>query len=109
MKLSDIRDALLEVIPDVFHYEAWAKPDKYIVWAEDNEASSLNADNKKQEQVLEGTVDYFTKTEYDPNFKLIQSKLNAIDISWKLNSVQHEEETGYIHYEWVFEFTGEMV
>ena len=71
MKLSDIRDALLEIIPDVFHYEAWAKPDKYIVWAEDTEADSLNADDRKEEQVLQGTIDYFTKTEYDPNFKLI--------------------------------------
>lgn len=103
MKLSDLRDALLEVIPDVFHYEAWSKPDKYIVWAEDGEADSLSADDKKTDQVLQGTIDYFTKTEYDPNFELIQEKLNSIDISWKLNSVQHEEETGYIHYEWVWE------
>ena len=109
MKLSDIRDALLEIIPDVFHYEAWAKPDKYIVWAEDGEAGSLNADDQKTDQVIQGTIDYFTKTEYDPNFKLIQAKLNSIEISWRLNSIQHEEETGYIHYEWVFEFTGEMV
>lgn len=103
MKLSDIRDASLEVIPDVFHYNALAKPDKYIVWAEDGEAGSLNADDQKTDQVLQGTIDYFTKTEYDPNFKLIQSKLNSIDVTWRLNSVQYEEETGYIHYEWVWE------
>lgn len=103
MKLSDLRDALLEVIPEVFHYEAWAKPDKYIVWAEDGEAGSLDADDEKTDQVLQGTIDYFTKTEYDPNFKLIQAKLNAIDISWKLNSIQHENETDYIHYEWIWE------
>jgi len=103
MKLSDIRDALLQVLPDVFHYEAWAKPDKYIVWAEDTEADSLNADDKKEEQVLQGTIDYFTKTEYDPNFDLIQEKLNSVDLAWRLNSIQHEEETGYIHYEWIWE------
>ncbi len=109
MKLSDIRDALLEVIPDVFHYEAWAKPDKYIVWAEDNEVSSLNADNKKDEQVIEGTIDYFTKTEYDDNVVLIQQKLNSIDVSWRLSSIQHEQDTGYIHYEWIFELIGELI
>ena len=109
MKLSDLGDALLEVIPDVFHYEAWAKPDKYIVWAEDNEADSLNANNHKDEQVIEGTIDYFTKTEYDPNIKLIQQKLNTLDLSWRLNSIQYEEKTGYIHYEWVFEFIGELI
>lgn len=103
MKLTDLRDALLEVTPDAFHYSARSKPDKYIVWAEDGEAGSLNADDKKEEQILQGTIDYFTKTEYDPNFDLIQQKLNSIDISWRLNSIQHEEKTGYIHYEWVWE------
>ena len=109
MKLSDLRDALLEVIPDVFHYEAKGKPDKYIVWAEDNEVSSLNADNKKDEQVIEGTIDYFTKTEYDDNVVLIQQKLNSIDVSWRLSSIQHEQDTGYIHYEWIFELIGELI
>lgn len=109
MKLSDLRDVLLEVLPDVFHYEAWAKPDKYIVWAEDNEARSLNADNQKDEQVIEGTIDYFTKEEYDSNVKAIQQKLNSIDLAWQLSSIQHEKDTGYIHYEWVFELEGELI
>jgi hypothetical protein len=109
MKLSDLRDALLEVIPDVFHYEAKGKPDKYIVWAEDGEADSLEADDQKDEQAIQGTIDYFTKTEYDPNVGLIQKKLNSLDLSWRLNSVQHEDETKYIHYEWVFEFVGELI
>jgi len=109
MKLSDLRDALLEVIPDVFHYEAKGKPDKYIVWAENGEADSLEADDQKDEQVIEGTIDYFTKTEYDPNVKAIQQKLNSINVAWRLNSIQHEEDTGYIHYEWVFEFEGELM
>ncbi len=109
MKLSDLRDALLQVLPDVFHYEAWAKPDKYIVWAEDTEADSLNSDDRKEEQVLQGTIDYFTLTEFDNTIALIQEKLNSIEIGWRLNSIQHEEETGYIHYEWVFEFIGELV
>lgn len=109
MKLSDLRDALLEVIPDVFHYEAWAKPDKYIVWAEDNESDAGYGDNHKTIQVIQGTIDYFTKTEYDPNFELIQVKLNSIDIAWRLNSIQYEDETKFIHYEWVFEFIGELI
>lgn len=103
MKLSDLRDLLLTVTPDTFHYYAQKKPDKYIVWAEDGEAGSSNADNHKTNQVIQGTIDYFTKMEFDPNFELIQEKLNSIDISWQLNSIQHEEKTGYIHYEWVWE------
>jgi hypothetical protein len=109
MKLSDIRDALLEVIPDVFHYEAYAKPNKYIVWAEDTEAYAGYGDNKKTTQVIQGTIDYFTKEEYDSNVKLIQEKLNSIELAWSLNSIQYEEDTKFIHYEWVFELIGELI
>lgn len=103
MKLSDLRDLLLTVIPEVYHYEASSQSDKYIVWAEDGEAGSNNADDEKIDQVIQGTIDYFTKTEFDSNFELIQEKLNSVDIAWKLNSIQYEEMTGYIHYEWVWE------
>jgi len=94
---------LKTVLPDTFHYKAFKKPDKYIVWAEDGEADSSNADDTKTDQVIQGTIDYFTKTEFDSNFELIQDKLNSVEIAWRLNSIQHEEETGYIHYEWIFE------
>lgn len=103
MNLVDLRDALLTVTPNVYHFYATTKPDSYIVWAEDGEAGSSHADDHKTNQVIQGTIDYFTKMEFDPNFDLIQEKLNSADISWRLNSIQHEEDTGYIHYEWVWE------
>lgn len=103
MKLVDLRDLLLTITPDTFHYHATKKPDKYIVWAEDGPGNSEHADDHMTEQAIQGTIDYFTKTEFDPNFDLIQQKLNSADITWKLNSIQHEEKTGYIHYEWVWE------
>jgi len=103
MTLNDLKDLLLTVTEDTFHFYAFRKPDKYIVWAEDGEASSGHADNKKTNQVIQGTIDYFTKTESDPNFDLIQEKLNSADIAWRINSIQYEEETKYIHYEWVWE------
>lgn len=103
MKLSEIRDLLLTVTPDTFHYSAYRKPDKYIVWAEDTEAGSGHADNSKTNQVIQGTIDYFTTTEFDPNFDLIQQKLKDAGIAFRLSSIQYEEETRYIHYEWIFE------
>lgn len=103
MKLSDIRDALLTVTQDTFHYHAHKKPNKYIVWAEDTESGASHADDKKRRQVIQGTIDYFTKIEFDPNFGLIQEKLNSLDIAWELNSIQYEDDTKYIHYEWVWE------
>ncbi len=104
MQLVDLGNILSTVVPNTFHYKAFKKSDKYIVWAEDGEAGAGYADNHKTNQVIQGTIDYFTKTEFDPNFELLQAKLNSIDISWRLNSIQHEEDTGYIHYEWIWEW-----
>lgn len=103
MTLIDLRDLLLEVTTDTFHYVAHGKPDKYIVWSEESEAGSGEADNHKVTQILQGTIDYFTTTEFDSNFDLIQTKLNSVDIAWRLNFVQYEDETKYIHYEWLWE------
>lgn len=101
-KIYRIRDALLTVSKDVYHFEALEKKDKYIVWAEDGEGNSGHADNKKN-QVIQGTIDYFTKDDADPAVEEIQEALELYEISYKLNSVQYEDETEYIHYEWIWE------
>lgn len=101
--LEKLRDSLLSVTKDVFHYEALKQVDQYIVWAEDLEGESLHANNKKEIQVIQGTIDYFTKKEFDSNVEKIQTVLRDAKISFSLNSVQYEEEEGIIHYEWIFE------
>ena len=103
MTLDDVKTALLTIGVPVSHYEAHEQMDKYLVWAEDGQAASVWADDRMQEQAIQGTIDYFTKTENDPNVRKIQDALNDASISLRLNSVQHEDETGYIHHEWVFE------
>jgi hypothetical protein len=103
LSLNAIKEALLTVGPPVSHYTAFEQPDEYIVWAEDNQADSVWADGHMQEQTIEGTIDYFTKTENDSNVQKIQNALNDGNISWRLNSVQYETETHYIHFEWVFQ------
>lgn len=102
-KLDRVKNALLAVTDNVGHYEALNQTDKYIVWAEDGEGSSVEGDNYKLEQSIQGTIDYYTKDEDDPNAERIQTALKAVRISFYLNSVQYEDETQYIHYEWVFE------
>jgi hypothetical protein len=103
VKLDVIPAALLTVGVPVTHYTASKQPNKYIVWAEDGQADSLWTDGRIQEQAIQGTIDYFTKTENDPNVDRIQNALDDADISFRLNSIQYEDETKYIHYEWVFE------
>ena len=101
--LRGVKTALLTVTDKVYHYRR--PPDlkeKYIVWAEDSEAESMDAENRKAEQQIHGTIDYFTRTEFDANVDRIQEALNAAGIGYRINSVQYEDETNLIHYEWEF-------
>lgn len=104
MNLQPIRDALLTVGVPVYHFSA-GKGEKapYLVWAEDGQGESVHADGMTVEQSIEGTVDYFTRQEYDPNFQRIQAALDTAGAAWRLNSIQYEDDTGLIHYEWVWQ------
>lgn len=101
--LQNVKQALLTVTDNVYHYHALNQDAPYVVWAEDGAGEQLNADNKMTGQVIQGTIDYYTKTEYDTAVEAIQNALAAAEISFYLNSVQYEDETKWIHYEWVFE------
>lgn len=103
MTLLDLGNALLTVGVPVSHLEAHEQTDKYIVWAEDGQADAIWADGKMQEQSITGTVDYFTRAEFDSNIAKIQKALNDSGASWRLNSIQYEDDTRYQHYEWVWE------
>lgn len=103
MRFDALKNALLSVTSKCYHYTAPQNvTGAYIVWAEDNQAASVWADGQMQEQAIEGTVDYFTKSEYDTTVDAIQSALNGV-CSWRLISVQFEVDTGYIHYEFVWQ------
>lgn len=102
-KIKKIGDILgtIENLP-VGHYEYFGDEIPYCVWAEDAEGSSVEGDDYKLEQAIQGTIDLYTKTEYDPFGDAIQTALRAAKVSFYLNSVQYEDETGFIHHEWVW-------
>lgn len=106
-KLKIIPEILRSVTEKVYHYDAMGQDDKYIVWAEDSEGDSVEGNNQKINQSIQGTIDYFTREEFDENVDKIQEALIASCVSFYLNSVQYESRddsgAGYIHYEWVFE------
>ena len=102
-KLRTISDALGSIAGlEVGHYEYFGEANCYCVWAEDREDSSVEGDNLKLEQAVQGTIDLFTKTEFDPIADAIQDALKANKISFYWNSTQYEDETGFIHFEWVW-------
>lgn len=81
------------------HYWHPVKDAPLLIWAEDGSVG-FHSDNRTAEQMVTGTVDYFTHTEFDTNIDSIQTMLDGFMSSWSLNSVQYEEETNLIHYEW---------
>ena len=101
--MDELKTAL-ETTGYAFAAYGWASAPEgdYGVYAEDS-ASGKWADGHMQAQILQGTVDYFTRDSSGTPRQTIQQALNNAGISFLLNSVQFEEDTGYIHYEWVFE------
>lgn len=105
MTLELIKNALLAVVEDVYRYRAPANAQvPYCVWAEDSRFD-FEADGAHKETGWQGTIDYFTRTENDGTAEDIENALAGLDISWKLNSVQFEEQTNVIHFEWVWNIT----
>ena len=102
-QLKRVRDAMLTVTKNVHHYEKTGSEERYIVWQEDGESNSLYVDDEHAITVYSGTIDLFTKQEYDPWIPEIEKALDNAQIACHMETVQYEEETGYIHYEWRFE------
>lgn len=99
-KLKGFGYALAALHPETYHYKRpQKKKGTFVIWAEQGEATSFEADNLKQEQLINVLVDCFTKDEYDPLLDRIQNLLQQWG-AWVLQSVQYEDETDYIHYEW---------
>lgn len=106
-KLKKIKDALTSIAGlSVYHYWRFGADAPYCIWQEDGDIG-FEGDNHKAEQAITGTVDYFTLVEYDGNFDAIQIALNGVEnLSWSLESVQFEEDTNLIHYEWRWRLYG---
>lgn len=101
--LDKIKETLLTVTQDVYHYKALNKKDRYIVWAEDGSGNQLNANNTRRQFTVTGRINLYSRTAGDPYILAIEAALVRAKISFKLDSVQYEEETGYIHHIWDFE------
>lgn len=97
--------AHLAVTDAVSHYERLTS-ERYFVWQEEG-SNDFVADNRHVEGAMTGTTDLFTKEEFDPWAEAFQNALNDLGISWTLTSVQHEEDTGFTHFEWAWEVLGD--
>ncbi len=101
--MNDLIAALNATGYDFAHF-AWAHAPSgtYGTYSEDGE-NRLAGSNKTAENVLIVYVALFTKDDSSTPRTTIESALDGIPCAWYLNTVQFEEDTGYIHYEWVCE------
>lgn len=99
-------DALITALTGTgyrFEHYGWSKAPAgdYGVYAEDG-GNDLEADGLHSEKALTGTVDFFTRDDSSTPRETIEAALEGV-CAWSLNSIQFEPDTGFIHYEWVFE------
>jgi len=103
--MDKIIEAHTAVTDAVSHYKR-LKSDRYFVWAEDGR-SDLIADGAHSERVVTGVTDLFTKIEGDPWAAALEESFDGKGIAWRLNSVQYEDDTGFIHTQWDWEVVGD--
>lgn len=78
------------------------KSTRYFVWQEDG-ANDMGGNNGHAEGAVTGTTDLFTKTEFDPWGDALGASLTNYGISWSLEDVVYEEDTGFWHWTWDWE------
>lgn len=99
-KLSQIGTAFATLTRNCYHYYRPVKNVPCLIWAETGEYNSFHSDNSKSEQRISGTIDCFTKTEFDPLLDSVQEMFETLGLAWNLDTVQYEDETNLIHYTW---------
>jgi len=108
LQLADVKAALLTVTTNLRHYDATGLIAPFVVWSEDTQSDAVYANGRMEEQAIQGTIDLYTRTEYDSKFSQIQTALNDAGISFYLDSIQYEEDTKLIHYQWIFSIPMEV-
>ena len=89
-------------VTDAVSHGGRLKSDRYFVWQEEGN-NDLIADGIHAERAVNGSTDLFSRREFDPWKEQFERELDKARSSWSLNSVQYEPETGYWHWEWVWE------
>lgn len=113
MTISDLSDVLNAIningILAQFKHFGWktAPTGDYGVFSEDG-GDQFDANNQNAEQSTTGTIDYFTRDDTGTAQRAIETALKNIQqefvFAWNLNTIQYEQDTGYIHFEWAFSF-----
>lgn len=90
-----------------FAFMAWdSKPrDDFGVYSQDF-GTELYADDTVVETSLSCSVDLFLRKPNQKKVDLVQTILSEVVGTWDLSSIQYEQDTRLIHYEWTFDVEG---
>ena len=77
----------------------------YGVISLEGQESSVGGDNRIDSQAIRGSIDLFVHGIDASGAVAVQNAINGL-VAWRLNSIQYEDDTGLIHYEWIFEMVG---
>lgn len=94
--------------PMRFAHFAWssAPAGDYGVYGEDG-GDQFDADNRFGERVVTGSVDWYTRTDdevgKDKIEELFKDLQDSCCFAWYLNTIQYENDTRFLHYEWIVE------
>lgn len=104
MYSSKLIKALTDTGIPAAHY-GWEKnlmpTTDHIVYAEESGDDFLG-DGKHAETGTEGTVDLYTRDYTETTKNKVEAALEGLEnVVWRLNSIQFENDTRYVHFEWV--------
>lgn len=101
MTVSQLKSALDSTLYPFAHY-AWshAPSGDYGVYGEDM-AEELSSDNVSAETMTEVTVDLFTRNDDGSPRNSVENAIRTAGGRSHLDSIQYEDDTGYIHYSWL--------
>lgn len=100
MHAENLKNALLTVTDKVYHGEAPAGENRYIVWAEAGQGADLWADDRLAAQALRYTVSLYTPGEEDATFGKIQDALGAAGFSFSLADAAYLTEPKQTCFTW---------
>lgn len=95
-----MNEILTALLPYNFRAFAWshAPQDNYGVVSQDGRNDMVSHIETSQT----GTIDWFSRDPESPIPATVEQILGGLGVSWYMNSLQYEDDTGFLHWEWVW-------
>ena len=94
--------------PMKFAHFAWASAPSgdYGIYGEDG-GNQFDSNDGYAERAMTGSVDWYTRSDNEQGKDQIETLFKSLQttntFAWYLNTIQYEDSTHFLHYEWVVE------